>query len=278
MVLFHKLFSLSQTYKHLTSKCKPKKHPNWSRQGYCYEAMLCFISILLPLTVIWVPFVSEQGSRYGLYGPWCWIQHKDPITCEETTDSILERVLLRYAPLGIVAFVSLLCIALLLVSFCYLRINHGFLEKQTRAVIKGMLPLFTFWTIFCVVWLIENVITGISEVTQIYTFALWMVYAVITPIKGIVVPIGFFIYLFYSTRLTASSHQFVNVDEYSDLQTGKDANRFIHNLSRISAASHTSDRDSRQFLSNSNEFTTTDQKTMLLHGTASAKGSKCIIL
>ena len=131
VVLFHKLFSLSETYKRFISKCKLKNHPSWLRQGYCFEVLLCLISILLPLTVLWVPFLSKEGSRYGLVGPWCWIQKNDPITCEETTSSILERVLLWYAPFGLVALVCLLCITCILVFLCYLRFNHGFLEKQT---------------------------------------------------------------------------------------------------------------------------------------------------
>ena len=257
-MLFHKVLSISESYTYIASKFK---HSKSLKQGYCFEAMLCIASILLPWTVIWVPFLSKQGSRYGVSGPWCWIQNKDPITCEEVPRSILEQVLLWYAPFGLIAFISLLCIIFVLVFFCYLRIHHSLLEKQTRAAIKEILLLLAFLMIFCVVWLIENVIYGILNVPHINVFTLWMVYAIITPIGGIVVPIGFFVYLFCSKFSFSNSSHGIAIGEYSNMQTGRDGNRLIHDPSRESAASHTSDRDYNQFLSNSDDSTTGDQET-----------------
>ena len=119
----------------------------------------------------------------------------------------------------------------------------------------------------------ESTIRGVLNISHVDYFALWIVYAIITPIGGIVVPIGFLAYLFCSKFSNPSSSRDVTVREYSNLQTGKDANRFIHNPSRISAASRTSDRDDRQFLSKSDETTTTDQETKPLIGSACTNGS-----
>ena len=268
VVLFHKLFSLCEAYKNFMSTCKPSSQ---LVQRYCYEVGLCVTSALLPWTMIWIPFLSQQGSRYGQSGPWCWIQNKDPITCDEIPYSIFEQVLLWYAPFGLIAFISLLCIICQLVFFCYLRFHRGLLEKQTKTVIKEMLLLLTFLMMFCTVWLVEGVIyfISIANVPQLDTFTLWMVYAIITPIGGIVVPIGFFAYLFYSKCSSSSSRHYIDIGDYSNLQTGKDAERFIHNPSRVSAASRTSDRDSNQFLDRSDEFTTSDQETKPLLGSTS---------
>ena len=272
VVLFHKLLSLSETYQRVASRFKPSTHSKRLKRGYCYEATLCIISLLLPWAFIWVPFLSKRGS-YGLSGPWCWIQSKDPLTCDKIARGILQQTLLWYAPYGLVAVVSFLCIFCVLIFFCYLRFHRRILEKQTQAVIKEMLLLLAFLVMFCVVWLVESTIRGVLNISHVDYFVLWMVYAIITPIGGIVVPIGFLVYLFCSKFSKPSSSPVVTVREYSNLQTGRDADRFIHNPSRISAASRTSDRDYKQFLTRSGETTTTDQETKPLFGSACTNGS-----
>lgn len=110
---------------------------------------------------------------------------------------------------------------------------------------------------YCVVAIVEGSTRSILNIPHVDIFFLWMVYAVITPIGGIVVPIGFFLYLFCTKNVYSSSpgNRVVSVRAYSDFQTGKVGDHLIHNPSRISLPSNTSDRDSKFFLSRSGEET-----------------------
>ena len=150
-------------------------------------------------------------------------------------------------------------------SVCGSVSHHSLLEKQTRAVIKEILLLLAFLMVFCVVWLIEGVIYGILNVPHINVFALWLVCAIITSIGGIVVTIGFFVYLFCSKFSFSNSSHGIAIGEYSNMQTGRNGNRLIHDSSRESGASRSSDRDYNQFLSNSDDSTTKSQAKRQSH-------------
>ena len=86
LLLFHRLFSLSETYNYLAMKCKPKSNccSIQLKQGCCCEILFCIFCFLLPWTLIWIPLLDGPGS-YGAAGPWCWIQSVDPVTCDEIT-------------------------------------------------------------------------------------------------------------------------------------------------------------------------------------------------
>lgn len=217
--------------------------------------MLCIIAVSLPWTVSWVPFLYKTGT-YGLSGPWCWIGSINRATCQDIEHGLLEQILLWYAPFGIVAIIALLCIICELVFLGYLRSYHNFLEKQTKAMIKEMLLLLAFLVVFCIVWVSESTIRGIEELPDVDMYVLWTVYAITTPIAGIIVPFGFFSYLLFSKfsrkdSHTTRRHHYAEVNTYSNLQTGKEADRLIHNPSRVSLPSHTSDCDFNRFLTNS---------------------------
>ena len=274
-VLFHKLFSLCGPYEYVASKFKADGHHKRVRRGYFLEGCLCVASTLLPLLVIWVPFQSAKGG-YGSSGPWCWIKSKDPTTCDEILRGVLEQVLLWYVPFGLIAIVSLICIVCILAFFCYLRFHRNLMVQRTQTVIKEMILLMAFLGIFCLVSIIESITRGILNIPKVDIFALWMVYAIITPIGGMAVPIGFFVYFLCSKHLassTSSSSRDVSVHAYSNMQTGKTGDRLVHNPSRISQPSNTSDRDSQFFLSKSGEETSTYSQSQPLLTSTSTRSS-----
>lgn len=274
-VLFHKLFSMCGPYGYVASKFKADGHHKRVRRGYCLEVCLCVVSTALPLLVIWIPFQNAKGG-YGSSGPWCWIESKDPTTCDDILRGVLEQVLLWYAPFGLIAIISFLCIVCVLTFFCYLRFRRNYLVQRTQAVIKEMMLLMVFLGIFCVVSIVESITRGILNIPKVDIFALWMVYAIITPIGGMAVPIGFFVYFLCSKHLAPSalsSSQDVSVHAYSNMRTGNAGDRLIHNPSRVSQPSHTSDRDSQFFLSKSGEETSSYAQNQPLLTSTSTRSS-----
>ena len=227
------------------------------KSKYCLEISFCLISIMLPWLFIWVPFLHSDGM-YGSSGPWCWIESRDPVTCKEIIRGVLEQLLLWYIPFGLVSVLSLVCIVCLLAFFCYLKIVRGILVQQMHSVIKEMVLLLVFLGVFCIVSIVESITYGMLGLPHVDIFVLWMINAIITPVGGVAVPIGFFSYLvvtkyFISSRSGHTRNVTVHTD--TSMQTGKDGNRLLHNPSRVSQPSYTSDRDSHAFLTQSDEET-----------------------
>ena len=227
------------------------------RSRYCLEIIFCLVSVMLPWLFIWVPFLQSDGM-YGASGPWCWIESRDPVTCKEIVRGVLEQLLLWYIPFGLVSILSLVCIVCLLSFFCYLKFSRGILVQQLHTVIKEMVLLLVFLGVFCVVSIVESVTYGMLGLPHVDVLVLWIINAIITPVGGVAVPIGFFSYLVVTKCFISSrpGHtKIVTVHTDTNLQTGKTGNRLLHNPSRVSQPSHTSDRDSRVFLTQSDEET-----------------------
>lgn len=242
-VLFHKFFSLCEPYRNIVSKFEADVYRKRVHCRYCLELGLCFTSVLLPWTVVWIPFLHTEGG-YGESGPWCWIQSKDPSTCKEIPRGVLEQILLWYAPFGLIAIISILCIFCVITFLCYLRFYLGILVQHTQTVIKEMILLMVFLGIFCVVCIVEiTTRTVVNNQVNIANF--WNIYAIMAPIGSVVAPVGFFVYFFCSKHLASSSSSSHKIST----QTGKAGDHFLHNPSRISQPSNTSDRDSRFFVS-----------------------------
>jgi len=262
LILFYKVIACFEFFAKVKTRFKP--HGGLKRQqiGYILEVVLCATSIILPWFVIWIPFLSTTGSTYGAgTSPWCWIESKDPTTCEQLERGMLEQILLWYVPFGLVAIISVCCIVSILIFFCYLRSYKSILKAQTQALIRDMILLLVFLVFFCTVWLIETIIRIIINAAAFPDkdiFALWMVYAIITPVGGISVPLGFFFYFSCSkvSKLVSSNRSDITVLEYSEIQTGRRGNNLFHSPSRITPMSHTSDRDSKFFM-------TDDDRAML---------------
>ena len=204
--LFHKLRSF-----------KPQviKTGILSRHHFKFEAFFVFLCFAVPLLVSLVPFTQHGAGGYGLDGPWCWIQVLQD-DCTESRTGFLEQLFLWYIPFAIVSLLALFCIAAITVFLVFICVRHK-TWRSIRSVILDMLLLLPFLVVFCCVCFIEITIVIFFKLKQSKTlmhldsYAMWMFYAVITPVGGVVIPIAFSVYHLRKKNFISKSRKLHNI-------------------------------------------------------------------
>ena len=237
--LFHKVFSI----------CRPKNisKGHFFHHHLKYEALFVVVCFVLPLMVIWIPFMNNGPGGYGLDGPWCWIDSLAD-DCGDDTEAFLEQLLLWYVPFAAVSFASLFCIVAIIIFLIYICLHHNMkTRKNIITVLFDMLLLIPFLVVFCCVCLTEvSIVIIFRELvhSSINKYVTWMVYAIVTPIGGGVMPIAFFIYLLRKKNLSIP-HEMQDVSRA----------RTVRDSERVSVNSYTSQQERPNFLSKSHEYT-----------------------
>ena len=244
--IFHKVFSFF---------CKEAlKQDLLRRHSKKIEVIFVIACFVLPLMVIWIPFAKNGPGEYGMSGPWCWIRVLES-NCHTNNMAFTEQLYIWYAPFTIISFISLLCVIAILVFLVYICFHHNVNRKNLRVVIMDICVLLPFLVAFCTVCIIELsvVILLRQEVFNKDTnYILWVLYAVTTPIGGVVIPIAFFIYLIRQKSFS----KYIPLSGISDAHTMQPSDR-------ISAKSYTSQQDRPQFLSRSTGEMSDDDYVMI---------------
>jgi len=148
--------------------------------------------------------------------------------------------MLWYVPFGLVALCSFGLILAMVVVFVWMRCRE-LIRVRIDGIIKETCLLLGFLVVFCILFLIEVVIRLVLYSNE-SIYILWLVYAISTPISGVVIPIGFFSYL--QCKLHCISRK-----QREELD-GTLEDRTAPESSRVSAPSVTT---AQNFLTNSNE-------------------------
>ena len=159
---------------------------------YCnlgLELLFVFLSFLTPLVFDWIPFVLVP---YGETGPWCWIESLAS-KCKLKNQAFWEQMMLWYVPFGLVAFCSFLLILAMIMVFIWMH-YHKMIQVRIGEIIKEQCLLLGFLVVFCILWLTE-VVTRLILYHNESTYGLWVIYALSTPLSGVIIPIGFTSYL-----------------------------------------------------------------------------------
>lgn len=240
-----------------------------ARHYFKFEALFVTLCFVLPLTVIWVPFTKSGPGSYGLDHAWCWIQALQD-DCRESSEGFLEQLLLWYIPFAAVSTLSLICIVAIIAFLIYIGCHNNLYRNKIRVAIMDMLLLLPFLVAFCCVWLVEVITTILLRLDKkhklkLNRYILWMCYAIITPIGGVVIPIAFFVYFLRKKRYASSRR----LREISNIRTAKAS-------SRVSANSHTSQQDRPGFLSNSDvDWETSNGSAVVVDPSAPLCESSC---
>lgn len=225
--LFHKVFSVCpQRRKDFTQGCF------FSRRHFLLEALFVVVCFVLPCTVIWFPFMIDGPGGYE--GPWCWIEMLED-DCTINNQGFLEQMSLWYIPYAAVSLLSLLSIAAVIGFLIYICLcHHNKNRKKVMVAIMDMLLLMPFLVVFCCVGVVEISIVLLLRKHalegHLNNYTMWMFYAVITPISGVIIPIAFFIYF---VRKKSHAAQF-------KLQQVSRALATVRDSDRLSVNSHTS--------------------------------------
>ncbi len=170
-----------------------------SRHHFKFEALFVILCFVLPLVVIWVPFTMNGTGEYGLDGAWCWIQILQE-DCYDSRRALKEQLFLWYVPYAAVSILSLFCILAITSCLIYICVCHKAFWKPIRGVFLDMMLLFPFLVVFCCVCFIEISVVIFFKLKQAGTlphlnsYVMWMFYAIVTPVSGVVIPIAFFVY------------------------------------------------------------------------------------
>ena len=188
--LFYKVFTV----------CQDRIRPLPCEGNRCYslwlEISFVILAFLTPLAFDWIPFVLVP---YGETGPWCWIESLTS-ECKPDNRAFWEQMMLWYLPFGLVAFCSSLLILAMIMVFVWMH-YHEMIRVRIDGIIKETCLLLAFLAVFCILWLIE-VVTRLTLHHNPSAYGLWMIYAISTPLSGVIVPIGFTSYLYCKFRCT----------------------------------------------------------------------------
>jgi hypothetical protein len=240
--LFHKVFSVC---------CERKKVVSTkgclSRHHYFWEALFVVVSFAVPCAVVWFPFTVSGSGSYGIEGPWCWIEIlENSCHIDSQSRGFLEQLLLWYVPYAVVCVVSLFCVAAIIVFLVYVCLRH-YNKNRRRVVvaIMDMLLLMPFLVVFCLVCFVEVLVVVLLRIDKLNghlnTYTMWMVYAISTPIGGVVIPIAFFCYFLRQKSQPGA----VRLHQVSR------AHATLNPSERQSVNSHTSQQDRPRFLTES---------------------------
>ena len=137
------------------------------------ELIYVFLSLLLPLLFVWIPFINNS---YGIAGAWCWIRDwEDDCAQKNYAIGIVEQFVLWYGPVFIALTISVVVIVFIAVITVrreyYLSVNFK-LNSETRSLLhstyedsnnhnkkalKQMIPLLVYPVIFYVLVLVPLV-------------------------------------------------------------------------------------------------------------------------
>ena len=235
--LFHKVFSVCFERKKVTKGCLSRHH-------FLLEALYVVISFALPCTVIWFPFIVTGPGGYGTEGAWCWIQVLKK-NCDVSNKGFLEQLLLWYVPYVTVSLLSLLCIAAIVGFLIYVCVRHYKKNwKKVVVAIMDILLLMPFLIVFCCVCGVEVLLVVLLRIDalkgHLNTYAVWMSYAIITPIGAAIIPIAFFCYFLRKKRHDAEPQKLEQVSR---------GHATVRPSERRSFNSHTSQQERSNFLS-----------------------------
>lgn len=171
------------------------------KQKKCLETLLVIGSLVLPAMYIWVPFIAVE---YGETGPWCWIKSLDK-NCSELRGSGWEQNAMWYIPFGLTASFALLAIIFFLLS---VKTNFKRFKRHKGQKTGEAVVLIVFLSTYISMFVVEISSHLIVTLHSYDSFAVWMLYAVSTPLGVVSLPIGLLVYTFTGT-LREAAKQFV---------------------------------------------------------------------
>ena len=165
-----------------------------------YSSKKCEVGLLLfchtvPLLFSIVPFKDFQdGSMYGLAGPWCWIKLTDE-NCHEYEAGVIEQFALFYAPLIIVFTLNFLAmLVVIIILYKGTRKESGRLQYPYKEAMKEAMPLLIYPIVYNILVALPFINRAYYATTKKTNFALWQTQATTNPLLSLVLPLAFILH------------------------------------------------------------------------------------
>lgn len=161
-----------------------RKSPS-TRQKVLIESVYLVIVVVLPLIILWVPFMD---GNYGLAVAWCWVRAKDE-NCNDT--GLVDQILVGYAfyiTVGILGIAAMIGISIL-----YCRESRSANFVYVRKLLLQNLALLFFLLLYilgaCYTLINRIIFYAIGREDQSY--AVWILHSIVPPICVLIIPFGF---------------------------------------------------------------------------------------
>lgn len=184
------------------------------------------IAIILTFLVLGLPFALPPliSKKYGNGGMWCWITSENKTDCNEIDElGFIYQLSLWFVPTVIVVTIILGAILTIVAVFLvrgYINTRYQVFQAEYRRLLKESLPLIIFPVLYVVINCLELGLYVGSSRHQMH--ALWMVNAVVTPFKGMLMVAGYLLPLLWVRVRRACSRNDLKLFhryEHSDIDT-----------------------------------------------------------
>ncbi len=173
------------------------KRARLNRHKTCYEVTFVLFVIIIPLTYNWVPFITNSyGGR-----PWCWLKESPELNdCSKDSAVYLTSFIMgTIVPIPITILATFVTVCLVLVYCrwtCLFRTSVTARSKLTQEGGASLLLMVVgiLTSLYTVVRLIGGILR-IFESSQDYSFKVLVVFAIFSPLSGLILPISLMIYL-----------------------------------------------------------------------------------
>ena len=156
------------------------------------EVGLLIVCLIVPLLFSIVPFIDFQnGTMYGLAGPWCWIKITNG-TCHEYEEGVIEQFTLFYGPLIFIFTLNFLAmLVVIIVLYRGTRKQSGRLQNQYKEAMKEAMPLLIYPIVY-------NILVSLGFINRVYyatvkkaNFSLWETQATAYPLLSLLIPLAY---------------------------------------------------------------------------------------
>lgn len=163
---------------------------NYNANKCKHEVWGILISVFLPLTFNWIPFIHNM---YGLSGLYCWIRlTQDDCHSDYVFGATLQFMLL-YVPI-----VLLVLFSLIVCTIAMARLRTAFTPAHHRHLLKRSLRLLVYPFIYAILWalVIINVIVHDVRIRKgdPPIFALWMAGVIAGPLRLLFPPVAYILH------------------------------------------------------------------------------------
>ena len=166
-----------------------------------HEVAGIVVSIVLPLSFNWIPFIDNM---YGLAGMWCWIKLTQENCRSDYIFGVVYQFSLFYGPLVVLmllSYISFVAIALVLCKHAIRsrRQNISYYGPSVhQQALKEALPLLIYpllYHIFCAFMVANRIYYAIdaSKGGGLF-FPLWLAHAVAEPAQALFPPVAFLLH------------------------------------------------------------------------------------
>ena len=153
------------------------------------EYFYVLLSIILPLTFSWIPFIHDS---YGLSGAWCWIQKYDE-NCKMDSEGYIEQYALWFLPQWLMLLVNLIFIVGFFIVLCKARVK-GMPPSAQTYLLQQTVPLLAISILIQLSNFVGLAVHSAHHATLYTNKVLWMVNAISTSIWGFIIGVVFLVY------------------------------------------------------------------------------------